>query len=293
MEHVDNNKQLQQDDDIEYEFKYNFITVPWDDRSNKSKISLIILLLAIFCGTMGLVINNFVMHYKGFTHLKSQLKYALYNMRSTADVEYNCQFVKVEDYNFVARIHSRINNDLLCVGAVVGANSVLVNEACVRNGKFRIFVGSPNDHRCRKGFLVSALEPVLYDSAIAKKLVVLVTQESMLRCAKVIEIGSVIDRTKRANVLGRSLHEERKLSRQPVTMSEKCVCPGYRARQESNEQGNMICVESLVRCPMFAGDLLVQDYKLFGLASSSAYRMRTLNQACFISLKSSDVDFVS
>lgn len=56
------------EDQVEVEpvYSYNFISIPWDDRTWQSKLGIIVLLIAIFLATMGCVTNNFVMHYRKF-----------------------------------------------------------------------------------------------------------------------------------------------------------------------------------------------------------------------------------
>lgn len=131
---IDINKILESHDDSEeFEFKYNFINTPWDDRSNKSKIGIVALLVAIFTATMACVANSFVMHYRGFSNKK--VNYS----------EMSCFRVKIEEYRYVARIHSVSSKELLCVGAVVSPTSILASGVCVKSGPIRVLIGSPTE----------------------------------------------------------------------------------------------------------------------------------------------------
>lgn len=128
---IDKNKQDEDGENFEeLEFKYNFLTTPWDDRSRKSKIGIVSLLVTIFFVTMVLVVNNFIMHYKNFGSGRN----------SSLDI--SCYRVKMEEYQFVASIHSVSTKDLLCVGAVVSETSVLVSGICTKSGAVKIHLGS-------------------------------------------------------------------------------------------------------------------------------------------------------
>lgn len=120
-----------EDDPSKLEFKYNFINIPWDDRSKRSKIGIVALLVVIFAAIMACVINNFIMHYRGFSH-KSNAK----------NSEMNCFRVRPDGYRYVARIHSLSSKQLLCVAAVVSPISILANGVCVKSGPIRIHLGS-------------------------------------------------------------------------------------------------------------------------------------------------------
>lgn len=132
-ENIDNNKILDRDESTEtFKFKYDFFNTPWDDRSQGSKIGIVALLVSIFVLTMAGVINNFVMHYRGF------------GMSTNTSInEINCYRVKIEDNPFVARIYSMASKELLCVGAVVSATTVLASGVCVKAGPIRVILGNP------------------------------------------------------------------------------------------------------------------------------------------------------
>lgn len=132
-DNIDTNKIIENHNDSEeFEFRYNFINMPWDDRSTKSKIRIVALLLIIFLATMAGVANNLVMHYRGFSEFRRTIPSAL-----------NCFKAKVEKYNYVAKIHSASSKDLLCVGAVISPTSILANGVCVKSGPIRVYIGSP------------------------------------------------------------------------------------------------------------------------------------------------------
>lgn len=128
----ENNKAIEQSDIEEYEFSFNFINLPWNDRSKNSKIGIISLLVAIFVATMALVINNLVFYYKGF------------DARSIySNIEMDCNVVKVDEHPYAARIHSISSNELICIGAVVSISSVLANEVCLKSGPIQLKLGNP------------------------------------------------------------------------------------------------------------------------------------------------------
>lgn len=131
-ENTDNNKIIDNNLSEHLDFHYNFINTPWDDRSIKSKAGAVILLVSIFVLTMALVVNSFQMHYKGFESVK---KYSNIS-------ELSCFRVKMDDYRYVARIHSVATQQLLCVGAVVSSSSVLANGVCIKSGPIRMYLGS-------------------------------------------------------------------------------------------------------------------------------------------------------
>jgi hypothetical protein len=116
--------------DKEDKFKYNFISKPWDDRSTKSKVGIVALLISIFAATVTCVLYNILMHYSE-KHVHKQL------LR-----EIQCHLVKMGEYPYVARIHSAKTQEVLCVGAVVGVKTVLSNDVCVSHGPVRLRLGS-------------------------------------------------------------------------------------------------------------------------------------------------------
>lgn len=132
MEDDNDNRILQDDPGDDDEYKYNFISIPWDDRTTRSKIGIISLLLIIIVATLGCVALNLISHF-----LTSRVG------RSARNTEIKCHFVKVDEYRFVARIHSVQTHELLCVGAVISQKSVIANGVCVKAGPIRLRVGNP------------------------------------------------------------------------------------------------------------------------------------------------------
>lgn len=131
IETIKNTEDVSDNEDIK--FNYNFINTPWDDRSDRSKLGVIAVLVAIIATTIALVINNLVMHYRGFTGSFS------------SNTEIDCNVVKLDEYPYAARIHLITSNELVCVGAVVSRYSVLANEICLKSGPIRLRIGSPTE----------------------------------------------------------------------------------------------------------------------------------------------------
>ncbi|XP_030034312.1 uncharacterized protein LOC115450436 [Manduca sexta] len=269
----DNNKIVENScdpEDIEYEF--NFINIPWDDRSKRSKAGIIALLTAIFIATMACVINNFLIHYKKID-----------SMKELSSNELNCVRVKVDDYRFVARIHSVLSRELLCVGAVVSKTSVLATGACVQSDQIRIFLGSATEQRCKKGFLIDVIESIHHEGTASRKLVLLSSFENFGDCADVISIGQSINWDANVHIIGRPTNIGRSLSRQRVTLIGK----QFHFTGVSMKQLNlnaMICVKDITSCPVRAGDLLLQRGRLFGLAATSVNYLDSNKLACFADL---------
>ncbi|KAF9409357.1 hypothetical protein HW555_011251 [Spodoptera exigua] len=258
-ENTDNNKIIDNTlQDENFEFKYNFLNLPWDDRTNKSKAGIVTLLIAIFVATMALVVNSFILHYRDFQHI-----------RKYSNLSESCFRVKIDDYRFVARIYSVATQQVLCIGAVLSKSSVLVNGVCVKSGPIRI-------PRCKKGFSIDFFESMHHDGVFSKRLVLLSSYESIQGCSETIKIGSSLDWTQKVYILGRPRSVGRTLSRQHVSLAGKeFVDTNTNKHLWSNYT---ICVKDLAPCPIRAGDLMLQNGKLFGLASTSVQRFGI---ACF------------
>lgn len=129
---TENNTLVEDTDTQQSDYEYSFFNMPWDDRTQRSKTCIIGLLFAIFVATMAIVIHNLIIFYKGFqtTSLSS-------------NEEINCNVVRVDKYRYAARIHSIKSQELICVGAMVGASSVLANAICLKSGPIRLYLGSP------------------------------------------------------------------------------------------------------------------------------------------------------
>ncbi|XP_022115427.2 uncharacterized protein LOC110993458 [Pieris rapae] len=271
MENTENNLAFHENDHEcdDQEYRHDFITLPWDDRTRRSKISVALLLASILIATLAIVANNFIVHYKNFDA----------NALS-AETNINCNLVKVDTYQYVARIRSVVNLELICVGAVLSQSSVLANELCLRSGPIRLHLGSPTDPQCKKGFPVDVFEVIPHDGVITKALVLLSSFDDLSRCATYIKIGKNINFKNKALIIGRPFRGGRSLSLQLVTVDNI---------DNSTDVGNfkydsVICVKDLDKCPVRAGDLLVQEGLLYGLASTSV-NDRGLKQAvCFANL---------
>ncbi|XP_059049278.1 uncharacterized protein LOC131844412 [Achroia grisella] len=266
----ENNKTVvEQEIAEEYQYNYNFLNIPWDDRSKKSKLGIIALLTVIFSVIVACIITNFCIHYKSFQSFK------------LISNEIKCHLVKMVDYRYVARIHLASTHELLCVGAIISSSSVLANGVCVKSGPILLRLGDLTESRCKKGFTVDVIEPIYHDGVISNSLVLLSTYENFALCAKTIRFGLRIDLNSRAYIIGRPLHVGKTLTRQPATLTnEYDLKPLFK---HLNKQ-HMICVNVLARCPVRAGDLLIQNGYLFGLASTSIHQTDQSKMACFADL---------
>lgn len=57
---------LEDEVEAEPEYNFNFFSMPWDDRTFRSKLGIIALLAAIFLATIGGVTINLRLHYRTF-----------------------------------------------------------------------------------------------------------------------------------------------------------------------------------------------------------------------------------
>lgn len=130
---TNDNKIFEVDADDDFEFKYNFITTPWDDRTPKSKIGIVSLLVSILCGILACVTYNLVTHFR------------TPRVKHTDLSEIKCHYARVEEIPYVARIHSSSSQELLCLGAVVSPTSVIANGFCARSGPIRLRLGNPTE----------------------------------------------------------------------------------------------------------------------------------------------------
>ncbi|XP_038209544.1 uncharacterized protein LOC119830555 [Zerene cesonia] len=273
MEDTENNTAIQEDiGSDDYEFHYNFITMPWDERTRTSKLSIVALLTAIFIAILGIVFNNFIIHYRGFN---AQLL--------NADTKIDCNLVKVDMYQYVARIHSVVNLELICVGAVLSKSSVLAHELCLKSGSVRLHLGSPIDPQCKKGFPVDVFEAIPHEGVVTKALVLLSSYEDMSKCGSIISIAEQINAKSKAYIIGRPFRGGRSLSFQIATIAQKSDNVSIEWRNNL-KRNNVICVKDLKKCPVRAGDLLVQGGHLIGLASTSSKDGGATTIACFANL---------
>ncbi|CAG9575858.1 unnamed protein product [Danaus chrysippus] len=269
---LENNKITEDiSDSEEYRFSYNFINEPWDDRSDKSKIGIITLLLATFLAVMALVTNNLLLHYRGFD------PESLYRNN-----EIDCNVIKVEDHPYAARIHSVTSNELICVGAVISPTSILANELCLKSGPIRLRLGNPFNPHCKKGFGVDSIDVIPHEGLITKSLVILTTFESMVHCIESVKIAKKYDIKRQFVIIGRHFRRGKSLSLQLATYD-----PTYIVSKElfrNINQNKTICVQSIGKCPVRVGDLLLQRGQLLGLASMSIHQREKAQTACFANL---------
>lgn len=141
---------------------------------------------------------------------------------------------------------------------------------------FRFLFFSP---RCKKGFPVNLYESIHHDGVISKRLVLLSSYENIEACSEVITIGTKLNWTQKILILGRPYSTGRTLSRQYVKLTGKA--DGSTKDNKHLNLNSTVCVKDLARCPVRAGDLMLQNGQLFGLASTSIQRFRV---ACFADL---------
>ncbi|CAH2237496.1 uncharacterized protein LOC120623285 [Pararge aegeria] len=271
-ENLENNRNAEDISDTEEnKFNYTFIDTPWDDRSERSKMGVIALLVAIIAATTALVINNLVIHYRGF-HSRS----------FNSNTEIDCNVVKLDDYPYAARIHLISSNELVCVGAVLSRYSVLANELCLKSGPIWLRIGSPTDPRCKKGFTIDLVETIHHDGVVTKNVVLLSIVENMGDCMRTIKIGLNLNPRKHLYVIGRSFRGGRVLSFQLAEYFVETASSVEILRDLNTN--DTIAVKTFGKCPVRAGDLLVQKGLLFGLASTSVHRREKTKIVYFANL---------
>lgn len=116
-------------------------------------------------------------------------------------------------------------------------------------------------------------------------MVLLSSYEKMADCAlNIIKLGEVVDWKSQAHIIGRPLQGYRSLSRQPVDVVDFETISSPFLSKNLNIK-NTICVINLGKCPVRAGDLLIQNGQLFGLASTSSHITDQNNMACFADIR--------
>ncbi|XP_063546259.1 uncharacterized protein LOC134754113 [Cydia strobilella] len=263
MTTVDDNEAYEGDDG-DYQYTNNFIDTPWDDRSKKSKIGIISLLVSIFALIVICVCHNFMMHYATGSF-------------PTYKVENTCPLINLNDigyYNFVAKVYSLSSKELLCVGAVLSDNAVLADEICARDGPVILVVGQSKDPRCKKGHAVDEIIEVDHEGMLSQKLIIIKSKGDFTECRSTIQIGSELEWKTPAHIIGRPLtHSGRALiTKQPVAVFGRgnCSIPG--TLSQKLDKNMIICVTNFGRCQVHAGDLLTQRGRLLGLASTGVHR---------------------
>lgn len=126
-----------------------------------------------------------------------------------------------------------------------------------------IVVFSP---RCRKGFTVDVSESVHHPGVVSNRLVLLSSYENIEECSDPIIIGHQLDWDSQVHIIGRPFAHGRALSRQHVSLADKDFGRAGIRKLKANNNYTIVGKE-LTRCPVRAGDLMLQDGKLFGLAA--------------------------
>ncbi|XP_011568901.3 uncharacterized protein LOC105398485 [Plutella xylostella] len=261
-----NNNIAGQNQTEEHEFKFDLINTPWGQRSTKSRVFIVTLLVVIFVAIMACVVNGLVMHYRGF----NQFNQASKNIRRS------CHLVKADAYPYVARIQSIATQEVVCVGAVVAKNLVLASKFCLARGAIRILVGSFSDPLCRKGFSVGLTESIDIQK---DKLVFLTSFEDMSACAVVMPVGTKLNVEARSFVIGKPFHGTKYLTHHPVK-----VIPDNKTGTIQEEE-SIISVQELTKCPVQASDLLTQDGSLYGIALDRDENTPSTGNYPFLNLK--------
>lgn len=139
--------------------------------------------------------------------------------------------------------------------------------------------------RCKKAFPIKYIEPLYHDKTISKRfnLVLMFSYESMAYCSKSIPIGSVLNWNAKLSIIGRSHRVARSLSRQYISLAKRQYQNLGSSIKNLNTE-NMLCIKDYVKCPVQAGDLLVQKGQLFGIAVTSVQRSDRSQLACFANL---------
>lgn len=123
------------------------------------------------------------------------------------------------------------------------------------------------------------MDSIPHDGTITKSLVLLTNFENMKECIEEIKIGVDIDPKNDFYIIGRPIRGEKTLSLQIATYDahDKTALEILR----SYDKDKTICVQTVGKCPVRVGDLLVQNNRLLGLASTSVHRRDKTNTACF------------
>lgn len=116
-------------------------------------------------------------------------------------------------------------------------------------------------------------------------MVLLSSYENMADCAPyVIKVGDTLNFASKATIIGRPRRGGRSLSRQPASLVDiETFSPGFTMKDLNLK--NTICVIDHGKCPVRAGDLLIQNGLLFGLASTSTQGTEQSKLACFADLR--------
>lgn len=139
--------------------------------------------------------------------------------------------------------------------------------------------------KCKKGFTVDIVEHIYHDGVISETLVLLSTfDNNMGKCANIIPISTKPIWNSSVDIIGRPLRGEKAFSHQPATLVDIEVLPSISSVKKLNRK-SMLCSKDLASCPVRAGDLLIQNGLLLGLAATSVHRTDQSKMACFADLR--------
>lgn len=124
------------------------------------------------------------------------------------------------------------------------------------------------------------MDLIPYDDEITSNLVLLSSLEYIGDCIQTIKVGVKLNVEKELYIIGRPHRGGRTLSLQLAKYNANYSAADILRTSNSNKT---ICVQTLGKCPVRVGDLLVQKGRLLGLASTSAHK-KEMNIVCFANL---------
>lgn len=122
------------------------------------------------------------------------------------------------------------------------------------------------------------MELIPHNAVVTKHLVLFSVLENMSGCMRTIKIGLNLDPKKQLYVIGRSFRGGRVLSFQLAKYFPR------NATDEVLNKNETIAVKTFGRCPVRAGDLLVQKGHLLGIASTSVRGKECVKTVYFANL---------
>lgn len=126
---------------------------------------------------------------------------------------------------------------------------------------------------------------IQHAGVVAKNLIIIVSSDSLSACGTGITIGLSLNWEHPAYIIGRPLlNTVRSLTKLPVTLDGKGNCSIPQPITQKLDATKVICVKDVAHCVVRAGDLLVQNGLLLGIASSSAHRSDIYHTAFFADL---------
>lgn len=117
-------------------------------------------------------------------------------------------------------------------------------------------------------------------------LALLTTYEDIRDCSDVIPIGEAVDVDSHAYIIGRPNYSTsgKSLSWRTVVVSPNGTCNFGSEVKKGAQSNSTMCVGDYGRCPVRAGDLLVQHGHLLGVASTSLHHTEAKKLAAFANL---------